>query len=649
MPLVYPYSRVSSGRQSGADRSGLSRQAEALHRWLASWADYTVAEEIADLGVSAFRGGNQHRNKGLGRWMAAAEAGLIPAGSCLLVEDHRRFSRREPVDALRSVITSIWDAGLGFAVTNYDGGRPLFKADARAQHLALLAFLFEQAHAESQEKSRWSAAARVRERELQDQGIRTPGRAPWWIQRDPATGQLVRDKAGGLVADPEHVRAVRRAVELAIGGLGMSLIAGRLEAEGFSAPPTNWARNGHRPRKLPTWTAGVVSRLLASPCLTGTLQRRDAVVQGYYPRLISDEERIRLRAAVEQRDRMKGRLRGLSYQCRNLFQGVIRCGVCGGPISYSAPAKRSRAGHPGYLSCPASRGKAGRCSNTGSIEYSLAESHLLTRLNTAVWEKLLHRPEDDADRAQLERQVAAHQAELDALRAQLERAEVRAEQMFLAGDDEAQRTAERAIGKLRRAKDQADEQLRHAVQQLDAARARPTTIEVAAQLRERVRTFWARLPEAGPEERTSFGRFLLAREIEFRLHPRPPGGGERTIEMLVRGTSVGTAPLAGTAREVARQRGLVDPATALDARTPDGNLLALVGSREGAVLVEVQADGTQVDRTSDWRSGASLRGLARAIERRLPAWLEQEGASATAKQVRRLAVQLAARELGREG
>lgn len=104
-------------------------------------------------------------------------------------------------------------------------------------------------------------------------------------------------------------------------------------------------------------------------------------MKGYYPRMVSDEEWARLRTAVETRNRMKGRIRGMGAKVHSLFQGLVRCAECGGPISYQAPVKRARAGHPGYLHCPAARRGVGRCSNRGSVEYGDAESHMLTRLS----------------------------------------------------------------------------------------------------------------------------------------------------------------------------------------------------------------------------------------------------------------------------
>ena len=103
MALAYSYRRVSSGGQAQGDKSGLQRQEEALKDWMRRHPDFRLAEELLDPGVSAYTGRNRTQGA-LGRFLEAARSGSIPKGSVLVVEDHRRFSRQEPLDALESLI-----------------------------------------------------------------------------------------------------------------------------------------------------------------------------------------------------------------------------------------------------------------------------------------------------------------------------------------------------------------------------------------------------------------------------------------------------------------------------------------------------------------------------------------------------------------
>ncbi|MCP9771638.1 recombinase zinc beta ribbon domain-containing protein [Synechococcus sp. Tobar12-5m-g] len=557
----------------------MERQEAALARWLADHPDYELREALVDAGVSAGRGRNRTRGA-LARFIEGGRSGAVPSGGCLVVESMSRFSREIATTTLRTLLNDVWGAGLAISFCT-DGVILDEELIAREDHrLHAVLGAIGQARAEWLERSRRSKGAAARARRSQDEGIRTDGRAPWWLARDPGTGRLLRGEDGTLVLDPDHTRSIRRAVALATAGQGMVLISRRLTEEGFIPPPTWRARNQYGGKTAPEWTAGIFSQLLAHPSLTGTLQRKGAPdLPGYYPAVITDAEHQALRASVQQRDRMKGRLRGLSSQCHNLFQGAIRCALCGGPISYAAASKRARAGHPGYLSCRAARRGAGTCSNTGTILYDQLETHCLTRLSSADWEALLHRPEDDQDRHELEQAAEQLGGERDRLQAQLEQAEHRAEGLWLENaSEERQATVERSLARLRSELALAEEQLAEAQQRLAVARSRPSAQEAAAAIHGRVRELWGSIGTATPAERLSFNRWILSRSIEFRVQPKPADGGDRMIEMLVEGRLVGAEPLAPLSRGLARGLALVDP-------------LAQQVTDEGATLIWLRSTG----------------------------------------------------------
>jgi hypothetical protein len=646
MPLAWSYARTSTTRQAGADKSGMERQSAALSQWLAEHPEYVLQEALVDAGVSAGKGKNR-RTGALARFIEGGRSGSVPRGSCLVVESMSRFSREIATTTLRTLLNDVWGAGLAISFCT-DGVVLDEELIARQDHrLHAILGAIGQARREWEERSRRSKGAAEKARRLQDEGIRTGGPTPWWIERDEE-GRLVLEADGSLRLDRAAVATIQLAVDLAIGGMGTTLIAARLNDEGLPPPPTAGNRSQYG-QASSGWTHGRVSNLLRHPALVGTLQRKGAPpIPGYYPEILTAEQWGRLRAALEQRDKLRGRLRGGSQQTRNLFQTVARCSVCGGPFSYHRPSARARADHPGWAGCREGNCREGRrCNNRGYIAYDQLESHCLTRLALTDWEALLRQPEDDQDRHQLEEQVAQLSGDHARLGAQLESAELRAEALWEEDAlSERQATAERVIRRLRAQLAQVKEQLAEAEQRLAVIRSRPSAPEAAAELVGRVRAFWDDLPTATPAERLAFNRWLLAQGIEFRVHRLPAGAekSDRPIELVVGGESAGIEPLAGTARRIARDLGLVAPAAAIEA----GDLVFLEGRGiEGAIraALEPLPDGRRVDHTKTfdlWRDSAPIRPLVEGLLALLPQKLESMGIQLEdPQQVMRLAIVLA--------
>jgi hypothetical protein len=526
VPLCWSYARTSTARQAAADRSGIERQEAALAQWLADHPDYQLAEALVDAGVSA--GSGKHRKRGaLSRFIEGGRTGAVPAGSCLVVESWSRFSREVATDSLGTLLNDVWGQGLAISFCT-DGvvlTRELINREDYRLHGLLGAM--GQARREWEERSRRSKGAVRKREELQDQGHRPRGRLPFWIERNDA---------GDLVISPTYGPLIQRAVELAINGLGMGLIAEHLNSEGFPPPPSQNNRNQYRPDGGRRWGQGNVSRVLSHPALIGTLERKNAgALPGYYPAAITPERWAQLRASIEKRNSIKGAIRGKSHRAQNLFQTVLRCACCGGPVGYTPPAKRARAGHPGYVACRHGAGGRNGCTMRGYLEYDGVEAHCLGRLSVAAWEALLHRPEEARELHQLEQEAAALEIEQGRQRAQLEGAERRAEDAWLLGDDERTSTAERAVKRLREALATTDAELAKVQQALGLARSRPQSADQAAAMRAKVAEFVASIRQASGEERLAFNRWLLAQEpaIWFRLHK----GGR--VELLVGDDTLG--------------------------------------------------------------------------------------------------------------
>ncbi|MEA5443354.1 recombinase family protein [Cyanobium gracile] len=556
MPQCWSYRRTSTTRQAKDDRSGMDRQEAALARWLAAHPDYVLQEALVDPGVSAGRG--RHRKRGaLSKFIDGGRTGAVPPGSCLVVESMSRFTREAERSALETLLRDVWGQGLAVAFADGDGAVLTGKLiDKEPHRLYGLLGAISQARAEWNERSRRSSGAAVKARQLQDQGQRTGGPTPWWIARDDR-GELVRDQAGGMVVDPTAAATIHRAVDLAINGMGTTLIAATLEEEGHRPPPTANRRSQYGPARG-VWTHGRLSFLLRHQSLLGTLIRKDAPpIPGYYPAVLTHARWAELRAAMERRDKMRGRLRGSSQKVHNLFQGLGRCACCGGAISFHKASTRCRDHHPGFVACREGNVReGGNCSNRGYILYDEWEAHCLTRLGSSDWEALLRRPEDDAGRLELEQEVAHLSVERDRLQAQLDAAQIRAEAAWLEGATETrQATIEGALKKLRATLKGVQTDLAGAEQQLAIIRATPTGSDAAAEMQERVSEFWLGLRQASAGERLTFNRWLLSRDpaIQFRVHPG------KQIELVVGCQSQGVEPLEPEARLQAMEDGFIDP------------------------------------------------------------------------------------------
>lgn len=420
MALAFSYRRVSSGGQAKDGKSGLLRQEQALAEWLRGHPQFSLAEELIDPGLSAYSG--THRLRGaLGRFLRAAEGGTVPVGSVLVVEDFRRFSREEPVDALKSLIFSIWDQGLGFACCAYESGKPLFKVDAGGIHLAILSMMFSQAHSESQTKSAWSRGGWKKIYEAQDRGERPRHGIPYWIDRDEACPQ-----------DPfrlnSHSRAVEAMFRMCLAGMGQTQIADELNRDGFHPAPSS--KNGR-------WNRGQVSQRLRDLAVTGMLERKNSHdIPAYYPSVISRETFDKAQRAKASRDRKKSTTK--ARKAHFLFSGLVRCAGCGSLLTYRAAGRYARPGHPGYITCMDSCGAVAirgesRCREqlgawrkqpTMNLPLDEAEALLMATLSLADWQNLF--PVQSGPEVEvLRRQIRAAEDERVELQGKIQRGEQR--------------------------------------------------------------------------------------------------------------------------------------------------------------------------------------------------------------------------------
>src|ERR1041385_5155470 len=99
-PVAFSYVRFSTPEQLKGD--SLRRQTEAAAEWCKrSGATLDTSTTYRDLGASAFKGAHRSDKAALGAFLKLAEAGRIPKGSFLIIENLDRLSREEERTALR--------------------------------------------------------------------------------------------------------------------------------------------------------------------------------------------------------------------------------------------------------------------------------------------------------------------------------------------------------------------------------------------------------------------------------------------------------------------------------------------------------------------------------------------------------------------
>jgi len=359
---VYSYLRFSDPRQAAGSSS--ERQAAYAARWAAEHG--LVLDEsltLRDEGLSAYH--QQHvRSGALGTFLAAVEAGRVPAGSVLVVEALDRLSRAEPIQA-QAQLAQIINAGLT-VVTASDGkaySRERLKVNPMDLVYSLLVMI--RAHEESDTKAKRVKAAIRRQCEQWMagtwRGVIRNGKDPAWITR--------RDDAWHIV--PERAAAVLEALRLYRMGHGASAIVARLHTQGLSLTPRG-------SQSLQIYRLIHQRALLGEKELTldGTAWR----LPGYYPALLSRAEWDALQALAAGRGRRKA-----SGPVPHIITGlgITTCGYCGRAIvgqnigtRRRQPDGRIHDGHRRLLCTSNTHGD--RCPVPGSVSVAPIERALMT-------------------------------------------------------------------------------------------------------------------------------------------------------------------------------------------------------------------------------------------------------------------------------
>lgn len=304
-PRVYSYSRFSSPEQ--AKGHSLERQVQRAREW-AEARGLVLEDELSDLGLSAFHA--DHLKTGaLGRFVALVEAGKIPPGSILLVEQLDRLTR-ESLHNAQGLLWRILDAGIR-VVTLVDDEEYTREQGIGAVIKMLVAL--EASHQESSKKS-----DRLRESWKKRAARAEAGEVI--SKRVPGHLKVVDKK---IIVIPDRAEVLKEMFTMAAEGMGITSIAGRLNKRG---EPT-WGPGR-------SWRRTVVYQMLTSPAAVGTLQldmfkdKRD--IEGYYPAVVDKALFQRVQRSLSAKTFGGGSSRaGRNAGYTNLISGIGFCAECG--------------------------------------------------------------------------------------------------------------------------------------------------------------------------------------------------------------------------------------------------------------------------------------------------------------------------------
>jgi DNA invertase Pin-like site-specific DNA recombinase len=489
---------VSTVKQSGEERSGLDRQADAFIPFCDRHGLSPSLDPLVDRGISAYRGSNRRRGA-LAAFLEAARNGTIPAGSVLVVEDLDRFSREAPSHA-EATLHQVFEAGLALGIVRDEVVVDRAKYDSDIGVRLQLLVRRDAAHDYSRKLSHRVSAAHERTRAKERQGERVNIHwRPQWLDYDEGSDAFTVN---------DRWPTYRRMVDLCLEGNGSTRTAQILNAEGHVNAHgglwTNVAVNqAWRDRRL------IGERIYHPP------GGEPEVHAGYFPAVLTMAEFQQLQEAVLRRRSNVGRAgRG---DCRhNLLQGVAVC-LCGQRLELSKKRKPSGRSHA-YLVCKSkSRARGtGRC-QARNVPYD--EEAMLRLLLRHEWRRYFDRPADNKRRRELERQVREQEGLLAQQRQHQATAEANLGTLLTSGalgPEEAALLSRLAVD-ARKAGDATEEGLRTLQEQLRQASQRPSGATMQKAISERIEAFIA-TDRSDTDQRIKFNNWLNTLGVTLAIY-----------------------------------------------------------------------------------------------------------------------------------
>jgi DNA invertase Pin-like site-specific DNA recombinase len=495
--LAFSYQRVSALKQTEEGRAGLDRQADAFNGFCQRHGLIANADPLVDRGRSAFHG--RHRSKGaLGTFIAAAEAGQIPPGSVLVVEDLDRFSR-ETASHAEELLLALFkqELALGIVRDEVVVDRARYDADLGLQ--VMLLTRRDAAHDYSRKLS--GRISDVWQRRHRD----------WIEHRKPYLGKGSRpewltDDGSRFVEIEKMVELVQRMFKLCVeDNMGGTQIAERLNAEGY------------KPAKSDAYGPTRILRILHDRRVLGEKQWPDGTISpNYFPRIIDQALWDACQKAIDERHDNKGRY-GRGEVIANLFQGGTFC-ACGRAL-YLQTA-RNRHGVVAYAVLRCTGRRKHTCPQPAG-DWKYDEEALLLAFMAQRWSKFFDRPSDNKQRRVLEKQNRDLEAQAATQQHQASEAESNMKQLLMEGSLDA--SVASLLGKVVNDANAAVKATQKGIQSLKAElqqiNRRPSGQDVQNQIQERVTAFLA-ADRHDVDERRRFNNWFMS--LGVRVAVRDP-------------------------------------------------------------------------------------------------------------------------------
>lgn len=378
------YGRVSTKTQLNDGKLGKQIQLSPVQKIVDDHKG-RIVNEYFDAGLSAFKGEHMADGAGLKEIYDDVIAGRYKRGTVLLMYSLDRFSRQEPEQAthyftgfkLKGV--SIWTYIDG--LQKYDNEWSLFEAIIK----------LKAAHEESAKK-----AARLRDTWNKKFELLASGQAvkmtayPFWIAFDEAARKYVYNDFAEIAVT---------VLNDYLNGVSRSLIVKRLNAS-----HTPFYTKSKHPTKPQLWTRDHLKKLFNNTAVYGQFEskRNTVVIENVFPPLITKEQY----ETIQSMKRVRKAKQSDNYP--NLFNGLLKCGYCGGSLT----RRKSSNGSYSYLCVSAER-----CSRKKSIAAKLLDPKVLKYLQDLDWSFMNN---DQDKKPFLEENISQKQKDIAAIEGQLD-------------------------------------------------------------------------------------------------------------------------------------------------------------------------------------------------------------------------------------
>ncbi|CAK1878331.1 site-specific DNA recombinase [Vibrio crassostreae] len=380
------YGRVSTKTQLNDGKLGKEIQLSPVQK-IVDDHQGKIVNEYFDSGLSAFKGEHMAEGAGLKEIYDDVLNDRYKRGTVLLMYSLDRFSRQEPEQAthyftgLKMKGVSIWTYIDG--LQKYDNEWSLFEAIIK----------LKAAHEESAKK-----AARLRDTWQKKYEILAKGEAvkmtqyPFWISFNETTKKYEFN---------EFAATAICILEDYLNGVGRSLIVKRL-----NQADTPFYTKQKKPTKPQLWTRDHLKKLFNNHAIYGRFdsKRNGVSIECVFPELITKEQFDVIQSMKKKR---KGKQ---SDDFPNLFNGLLKCGYCGGSMT----RRRSSNGSYSYLCVSAER-----CDRKKSVAAKLLDPKVLKFLQDLDWSFM---QDGENKKPLLESQVAQKRKDIEVIEQTLDKA-----------------------------------------------------------------------------------------------------------------------------------------------------------------------------------------------------------------------------------